>query len=273
MLGANLNGWRAVTCHSGGEWGVIPNNRRVHSTPPIHSTRPFIQPFRTLSSTSFTRHCPPFTTSISAGSITSHSTFFGSSLCYNILCPASPPLTFSSLLIYWLASSHRWKVLDYFLFLSLPPASFTIRSLVLSVFRFIRVRLESELPSSFSSTSPSFTRSPSLRFSDQRDLRYVHTLASCILLPSFSLTCVFTSVSASYIQQTISIIMPVIKKSLAGPGWAILNVLRAMNIVSLLMVIAACWVMLVKTFVVSKVSNNLLDLDDRPQILTCAFAW
>ena len=41
-------------------------------------------------------------------------------------------------------------------------------------------------------------------------------------------------------------------KTLAGPGYLILNVIRVMNIVSLLAVIAASSVMLVKTFVVSK---------------------
>ncbi|KAI9789687.1 MAG: hypothetical protein M1816_005862 [Peltula sp. TS41687] len=41
-------------------------------------------------------------------------------------------------------------------------------------------------------------------------------------------------------------------KTLAGPGYIILNILRVMNIIALLMVIVASWVMLVKTFVVSK---------------------
>ncbi|MCJ1256964.1 hypothetical protein MMC24_004789 [Lignoscripta atroalba] len=42
------------------------------------------------------------------------------------------------------------------------------------------------------------------------------------------------------------------KRSLAGPGYIILNTLRVMNIIALLAVIAASSVMLVKTFVVSK---------------------
>ncbi len=46
--------------------------------------------------------------------------------------------------------------------------------------------------------------------------------------------------------------MPFFKKSLAGPGYVILNVIRVLNIMSLIAVIAASAVMLVKTFVVSK---------------------
>lgn len=46
--------------------------------------------------------------------------------------------------------------------------------------------------------------------------------------------------------------MPLFKRSLAGPGYIILNALRVMNIIGLLAVIAASSVMLVKTFVVSK---------------------
>ncbi|KAF2840762.1 hypothetical protein M501DRAFT_904100, partial [Patellaria atrata CBS 101060] len=46
--------------------------------------------------------------------------------------------------------------------------------------------------------------------------------------------------------------MPLSTKSLAGPGYIILNILRAMNIISLLSIIAASIVMLIKTFVVSK---------------------
>lgn len=45
-------------------------------------------------------------------------------------------------------------------------------------------------------------------------------------------------------------------KTLAGPGYVILNILRVMNIIALLMVVVASWVMLVKTFVVSKVSGS-----------------
>lgn len=41
-------------------------------------------------------------------------------------------------------------------------------------------------------------------------------------------------------------------KSLAGAGYIVLNAIRVLNIVSLLAVIAASTVMLVKTFVVSK---------------------
>ncbi|MCJ1358647.1 MAG: hypothetical protein MMC33_008647 [Icmadophila ericetorum] len=46
--------------------------------------------------------------------------------------------------------------------------------------------------------------------------------------------------------------MSSIKKNLAGPGFIILNTIRAMNITSLLAVVVASAVMLVKTFVVSK---------------------
>ncbi|KAI4129201.1 MAG: hypothetical protein LQ338_002360 [Usnochroma carphineum] len=46
--------------------------------------------------------------------------------------------------------------------------------------------------------------------------------------------------------------MPFFKKPLAGPGFVILNVIRAMNIISLLAVIIASFAMLVKTFIVSK---------------------
>lgn len=46
--------------------------------------------------------------------------------------------------------------------------------------------------------------------------------------------------------------MPFFKRSLAGPGYIILNTLRVMNIIGLTAVIAASSVMLVKTFVVSK---------------------
>lgn len=42
------------------------------------------------------------------------------------------------------------------------------------------------------------------------------------------------------------------KKSLAGPGYVILNTIRVMNIISLLAVVTASIVMLVKTFVVSQ---------------------
>jgi hypothetical protein len=41
---------------------------------------------------------------------------------------------------------------------------------------------------------------------------------------------------------------------LAGPGYIILNVMRGLNIVALASVVASSIVMLVKTFVVSKVS-------------------
>lgn len=46
--------------------------------------------------------------------------------------------------------------------------------------------------------------------------------------------------------------MLLFNRSLAGPGFIILNTIRVMNIIALLAVIAASWVMLVKTFVVSK---------------------
>ncbi|KAI9829765.1 MAG: hypothetical protein M1819_006002 [Sarea resinae] len=40
--------------------------------------------------------------------------------------------------------------------------------------------------------------------------------------------------------------------SLAGPGYIILNIIRVLNIMSLLAIMAACCVMLIKTFIVSK---------------------
>ncbi|KAI9797807.1 MAG: hypothetical protein M1833_005310 [Piccolia ochrophora] len=46
--------------------------------------------------------------------------------------------------------------------------------------------------------------------------------------------------------------MSLFKKPLAGPGYIILNILRVLNIISLAAVMAASWVMLVKTFIVSK---------------------
>lgn len=46
--------------------------------------------------------------------------------------------------------------------------------------------------------------------------------------------------------------MPFFKRSLAGPGYVVLNVIRVMNVVALLAVVAASFVMLVKTFIVSK---------------------
>lgn len=46
-------------------------------------------------------------------------------------------------------------------------------------------------------------------------------------------------------------------KSLAGPGYIILNVIRATNIIGLLAIIVASVVMLVKTFNVSKVCLSI----------------
>jgi len=46
--------------------------------------------------------------------------------------------------------------------------------------------------------------------------------------------------------------MPLFKKSVAGPGYVVLNAIRVINIVCLLMVVAASFVMLVRTFIVSK---------------------
>lgn len=46
--------------------------------------------------------------------------------------------------------------------------------------------------------------------------------------------------------------MPFFKKSLAGPGYIVLNVIRVLNIIALLSVTIASFAMLVKTFVVSK---------------------
>jgi hypothetical protein len=48
--------------------------------------------------------------------------------------------------------------------------------------------------------------------------------------------------------------MPVTTKRLAGPGFIILNVVRAMNIIALLAVIAASMIMVIKTFTASKVN-------------------
>ncbi len=42
-------------------------------------------------------------------------------------------------------------------------------------------------------------------------------------------------------------------EQLAGPGYIILNILRAINIITLASVVASNVVMIVKTFVVSKV--------------------
>ncbi|CAF9932011.1 MAG: hypothetical protein HETSPECPRED_008247 [Heterodermia speciosa] len=46
--------------------------------------------------------------------------------------------------------------------------------------------------------------------------------------------------------------MPLFKRSLAGPGYVVLNVIRVCNIICLLAIVAASAVMLVKTFIVSK---------------------
>ncbi|KAI9674379.1 MAG: hypothetical protein M1829_003781 [Trizodia sp. TS-e1964] len=46
--------------------------------------------------------------------------------------------------------------------------------------------------------------------------------------------------------------MSFLQRPLAGPGYVILNILRVLNITALASVIVASWVMLVKTFVVSK---------------------
>ena len=46
--------------------------------------------------------------------------------------------------------------------------------------------------------------------------------------------------------------MPFFKRSLAGPGYVVHTVIRVMNIIALLSVVAASFVMLVKTFMVSK---------------------
>ncbi|RDI85311.1 hypothetical protein Vi05172_g4693 [Venturia inaequalis] len=46
--------------------------------------------------------------------------------------------------------------------------------------------------------------------------------------------------------------MPLTSKRLAGPGFIILNMLRAMNIIALLLVIAASMIMVIKTFTASK---------------------
>jgi hypothetical protein len=46
--------------------------------------------------------------------------------------------------------------------------------------------------------------------------------------------------------------MGLVKGDLSGPGYVILNVIRAMNIISLLAVVVASFVMLVKTLIVSQ---------------------
>jgi hypothetical protein len=46
--------------------------------------------------------------------------------------------------------------------------------------------------------------------------------------------------------------MPLTSKRLAGPGFIILNVIRAMNIIGLLAVVAASVIMVIRTFTVSK---------------------
>jgi len=46
---------------------------------------------------------------------------------------------------------------------------------------------------------------------------------------------------------------------LAGPGYIILNVMRGLNIIALASVVASSVVMLVKTFIISKVGLLALD--------------
>jgi hypothetical protein len=46
-------------------------------------------------------------------------------------------------------------------------------------------------------------------------------------------------------------------QNLAGPGYVILNVIRGLNIIALSSVVASSVVMLVKTFVVSKVRSYI----------------
>jgi hypothetical protein len=50
--------------------------------------------------------------------------------------------------------------------------------------------------------------------------------------------------------------MKLLKKPLAGPGYIILNGLRILNIIGLTAVMVASWIMLVRTFVVSKVGEE-----------------
>jgi hypothetical protein len=58
-------------------------------------------------------------------------------------------------------------------------------------------------------------------------------------------------------SKTANLAAPVekapMRKPFAGPGYIILNVMRVLNIIALALVVVASWVMLVKTFVVSKV--------------------
>ena len=51
--------------------------------------------------------------------------------------------------------------------------------------------------------------------------------------------------------------MRITSKKLAGPGFIILNVIRALNITSLVAVMAASVVMVVKTFTMSKVRHRM----------------
>jgi len=46
-------------------------------------------------------------------------------------------------------------------------------------------------------------------------------------------------------------------RKLAGPGYIILNVLRAINIISLLTVVVGSWIMLVRTVQTSNCQFNL----------------
>ena len=46
--------------------------------------------------------------------------------------------------------------------------------------------------------------------------------------------------------------MPFFKRSLAGPGYIVLNIIRVLNLITLTAVAAASFAMLVKTFNISK---------------------
>lgn len=76
---------------------------------------------------------------------------------------------------------------------------------------------------------------------------FLPTLSPCFALLRTPKSSFFTTPE----KRTISV-MPFFERSLAGPGYVVLNTIRVCNIICLLSVIAAAFVMLVKTFVVSK---------------------
>lgn len=87
----------------------------------------------------------------------------------------------------------------------------------------------------------------------------VHSIVTCILI----------RVIVNFFSSRRSPSMPLTSKRLAGPGFIILNVLRAMNITALLSVIAASMIMVIKTFTASKVFENLALYSVAYARLTC----